>query len=93
MLTRSCRSSSKLRAEAESQDTFEHAARRTKTEEAIKANIEEAQRKQKEHNDLKHGAASCFNVGSVVLKKDFTRKKRKGGKLDYIDGNLRAVCD
>ena len=69
--------------EAESQDTFEHPAKRTKTEEAIKANIEEAQRKQKEHYDLKHGAASCFNVGSVVLKKDFTRKKRKGGKLDY----------
>ena len=32
---------------------------------------------------MKHGAASCFSIGSVVLKKDFTRKKRKGGKLDY----------
>ena len=54
-----------------------------KTEEAVKSNIEQAQKKQKEYYDLKHGAAACFNVGSVVLKKDFTRKKRKGGKLDY----------
>ena len=54
-----------------------------KTEEAVKANIKQAQKKQKEHYDLRHGAAACFNVGSVVLKKDFTRKKCKGGKLDY----------
>ena len=52
-------------------------------ETAIKENIEQAQKKQKEHYDLKHGAASCFSIGSVILKKDFTRKKRKGGKLDY----------
>ena len=31
---------------------------------------------------MKHGAAACFNVASVVLKKR-TCKKRKGEKLDY----------
>jgi len=25
----------------------------------------------------------CFSVGSTVLKKDFTRRKRRSGKLDY----------
>lgn len=69
--------------EAEDECSFERAAKRRKTEEAIKANIEQAQKKQKEYYDQKHGAASCFGVGSMVLKKDFTRKKRKGGKLDY----------
>ena len=39
-----------------------------------------AQEKQKEIYDRKH----CTNpeVYALVLKKDFTRKKRKGGKLD-----------
>ena len=27
--------------------------------------------------------AECFGVGSAVLLKDFNRKKRKGGKLDF----------
>ena len=52
-------------------------------EEVVKHNIQAAQKKQKEYYDRKHGAASCFTVGSTVLKKDFRRKKRKGGKLDY----------
>ena len=69
--------------DAKTNDSLERAAKRQKTEEAVKSNIEQAQKKQKEYYDLKHGAAACFNVGSVVLKKDFTRKKRKGGKLDY----------
>ena len=69
--------------EADTQSSFERAAKRQKTEETVKENIEQAQKKQKERYDLKHGAASCFGVGSVVLKKDFTRKKRKGGKLDF----------
>ena len=43
-----------------------------KTEEAVKSNIEQAQKKQKEYYDLKHGAAACFNVGSVVLKKVYS---------------------
>ena len=69
--------------DAESMDSFECAAKRQKTEQVIKENIKKAQAKQKRLYDLKHGAASCFNVGSLVLKKDFRRAKRKGGKLDY----------
>lgn len=49
----------------------------------IKENNQKAQAKQKEYYDLKHSAASCFKVGSLVFKKDFQQKKRKGGKLDY----------
>lgn len=65
---------------AEDEDSFELATKHKRTEDAIRDNIKQAQMK---YYDLKHGAASCFNVGSIVLKKDFTRKKRKGGKLDY----------
>ena len=49
----------------------------------MKSNIEAAQAKQKKYYDEKFGASLCFRVGSTVFKKDFTRKKRKGGKLDY----------
>ena len=38
----------------------------------------------KTYYDQKFGAASCFGVGSDIFMKDFTRKKRKGGKLDLI---------
>ena len=48
----------------------------------IKANIEKAQAKQKRLYDAKHGAGASFQAGSLVLKKDFTRKRRQGGKLD-----------
>ena len=58
-------------------------AKRRKMEELVKANIEAAQAKQKKYYDDKFGASSCFSVGSTVLKKEFTRKKRRGGKLDY----------
>lgn len=47
-----------------------------------KANIIKAQQKQKETYDRKHSCPEVYQIGSVVLKKDFTRKKRKGGKLD-----------
>ena len=73
----------KIYQDAQEQDSFENGTKRQRTAEVIKENIKQAQQKQKEHYDLKHGAASCFNTGSLVLKKDFTRKKRKGGKLDY----------
>ena len=56
---------------------------RREMEQAVKANIAKAQAKQKKYYDERHGAASCFGVGAVVLKKDFTRGKRKGGKMDY----------
>ena len=56
-------------------------AKRKRLEEA-KANIISAQQKQKEVYDCKHHQPEVFAIGAVVLKKDFTRKKRKGGKLD-----------
>ena len=56
---------------------------REEMEKKVKSNIENAQKKQKKRYDEIHGASSCFTTGSLVLKKDFTRKKRKGGKLDY----------
>ena len=59
------------------------ACTRRKMEEQVKANIEHAQNKQKTYYDQKFGAASCFGVGSEVFMKDFTRKKRRGGKLDF----------
>lgn len=70
-------------ADAEREDSFEHDAKRQGMEILIKENIKKAQAKQKEYYDLKHSAASCFKVGSLVFKKDFQQKKRKGGKLDY----------
>ncbi len=56
---------------------------RTAMEDSVKENIRKAQVKQKKTYDQKHGAINCFTVDSAVLKKDFTRKKRRGGKLDY----------
>ena len=77
---------------AEGQDSLDCAKKCQRTEDAIRGNIKRAQRKQKEHYDLKHGADSCFSVGTVVLKKDFTRKKRKGGKLDYRWQGPYVIC-
>ena len=58
--------------------------------EDVTKNIAVAQEKQNKYHDLKHGAVSCFKVGSVVLKKDFTRKRRQRGKLDYqYEGPLK----
>lgn len=47
-----------------------------------KRNILQAQQKQKEAYDKKHFNPPVYEIGSLVLKKDFQRKKRKGGKLD-----------
>ena len=47
-----------------------------------KKNILRAQAKQKAAYDRRHCHPEVFRVGAMVLKKDFTRKKRKGGKLD-----------
>ena len=49
--------------------------------ETAKQNILVAQLKQKENYDQKHAKPERFQVNQVVLKKDFTRKKTKGGKL------------
>lgn len=58
-------------------------AMQKKMTDTVKANIQKAQQKQKEYYDRKHSTTLCFKKGSVVLKKDFLRKKRRGGKLDY----------
>ena len=50
--------------------------------ERAKENIIKAQQQQKKAYDQRHSCPSVYAIGSVVLKKDFTRKKRKGGKLD-----------
>ena len=62
---------------------FERVAKRQRTETKIKANIKKAQEKQKKYYDKKHCSTTHFTIGDTVLKKDFRRKKRKGGKLDY----------
>ena len=49
----------------------------------VKENIKEAQKKQKEVYDRKHTDPPKFAAGAIVLKKDFRRKKRKGGCLDH----------
>ena len=49
--------------------------------ETAKQNILVAQLKQKENYDQKHAKPERFQVNKVVLKKDFTRKKTKRGKL------------
>ena len=55
---------------------------RMKQLEESKQNILKAQNKQKEMYDKKHANPMHYKVGQLVLKKDFTRKKRKGGKLE-----------
>ena len=49
----------------------------------VKTNVEHAQKKQKLNYDRKHGASDLFTIGSLVLKKDFRRRRRKGGNMDY----------
>ena len=66
--------------DADTMGSFEREAKCQRTVEAITENIEQAQKKQKEYYDLKHSAATCFNVGLWSSRK--TRKRRKGGKLD-----------
>ena len=48
-----------------------------------KSNISAAQDKQKADYDRKHANPTVYKVGSKVLAKDFLRRKRKEGKLDY----------
>ena len=51
--------------------------------ETVRKNILAAQEAQKKEYDRKHHNPEVFKLGSLVLKKDFTRKKRAGGKLDH----------
>ena len=52
------------------------------TLEKAKANILSAQSRQKKAYDQRPSNPYVFRIGGLVLKKDFKRKKRKGGKLD-----------
>ena len=87
-------------AEAKEPDEEASAAKRQRMEANVKANIDEAQKKQKLHCDRKHAAGDLYAVGSQVLKNDFRRKKRnkvqtlppersawKQSKIVYEDGN------
>ena len=71
--------------DAETDDSLECAAKHQKKR------SKQTLSKHKAHYDLRHGAAACFNVGSVVLRQDFTFKKYKGGKLDLPVA--KAICD
>ena len=61
----------------------ENQIHREKMMEKVKANIVAAQARQKEQYDKKHHDPEIFAEGALVLKKDMTRKKRAGGKMDY----------
>ena len=67
--------------ELEEQDTSAHLCDRQNILEQAKKNIIEAQAKQKEHYDRKHSNPDHFQVDQQVLRKDFTRKRIRGGKL------------
>ena len=69
--------------EAPLPDSVDVEACRSEMNAMVKANIEKAQAKQKEQYDRKHTLAGSFSIGALVLKKDFTRKRRRGGTLDF----------
>ena len=70
-------------AQMEQPDMTELQKKRTELLECAKQNILSAQEKQKTAYERKHSKLrEKFQVGQMVLKKDFTRKKRIGGKLD-----------
>ena len=55
---------------------------RFKTLTMAKMLIQKAQKKQKDVYDRKHSLPNSFSIGEFVLKKDFKRKKRAGGKKE-----------
>ena len=57
-------------------------AHRQQLLEKAKENILKAQERQKNDYDRRRANPKVYTVGSKVLKKDFLRKKRKGGKMD-----------
>ena len=65
----------------EEPDTKQVEQERNRRLEEAKENIVKAQKKQKDQYDKKHAKPDLFKKGQLVLKKDFRRKKRKGGKL------------
>ena len=58
-------------------------ASRQEFQQAAKSNIKVAQERQKQQYDQKHCRPPKFVVGMKILKKDFLRKKRKGGGMDH----------
>ena len=50
--------------------------------EPVKQSIQQAQIKQKHAYDKKHASKHSFEVGEMVMKKDFRKGKRAGRKLD-----------
>ena len=59
------------------------AMQRLRRSEWIWKHVENAQRNQKLYYNQKHAVGDLFTVGSLVLKKDFRRKKQRGGKMDF----------
>ena len=62
--------------------------------ETARENIHRAQEKQKQAYDRKHASPNAYVVGEKVLKKDFRRKKRAGGKMDtrYVGPYVITKC-
>ena len=58
-------------------------ANRSKQLDDAKHNITVAQKRQKEQYDRKHSRPQNFEIGTKVLKRDFLRRKRKGGAMDH----------
>lgn len=56
--------------------------KRLKVLETAKLNILKAQERQKLAYDRKRSRPETFELDALVLKKDFNKKKRRGGKLD-----------
>ena len=63
-------------------DEKQCAEKRAQRLEQAKKNIVAAQAKQKAAYDKKHAKPHPFQKGQLFLKKDFTWKKRRGGKLE-----------
>ena len=87
-----------LEAEELSQSQVnEMAAQRQELLQQVKANIKQAQDKQKEYFDWKHTNPAAYSVGAKVLKKDFARsRKEEKWTLDLLGRTsqkmLARVC-
>ncbi|KAL5484281.1 hypothetical protein EMCRGX_G020750 [Ephydatia muelleri] len=57
----------------------------------VKENIEKAQIKQKQNYDRRHANPKAFQIGTKVLKKDFTRKKRKVESPKKVTKSVNGV--
>ena len=68
--------------DVDSDDVNKLTEERKKLLQKAKVNILNAQKKQKDYYDRKRANPLCYKSGALVLVKDFTQKKRKGGKLD-----------